>query len=190
MDSCCPDERVCNLSVVFDVCYNIYKKEIESFFNCEGRNKRGSTHREMDMKKAICLVLAVLVLLFASALHEYAYGQQSHHGGGGHHGGHHGGGSHFSGSIWIGPGWGGWGPWWWGAPYYPYYSYYPYYPYYSPPVVIQQQPPIYVEPTPQPEEQSYWYYCPNPQGYYPYVKRCPKGWMKVVPSPVAPDGEE
>jgi hypothetical protein len=28
------------------------------------------------------------------------------------------------------------------------------------------------------------------KGYYPYMKKCPKGWMKVVPSPEPPDGEE
>jgi hypothetical protein len=81
----------------------------------------------------------------------------------------------FRGGIWIGP---GWGPWWWGppAPLYPY-------PYYAePPVVIQQQPPVIYEQQPA-EETYYWYYCSDPQGYYPYVKQCPKGWMKVVPTP-------
>ena len=144
------------------------------------------------MKKAICLVLAVLVLVFVSTLNEYAYGAQSYSGGGGSHGGGgwrgggnwHGGGG-WRGGIWIGPGWGGWGPGWWDGPAYPYY---PYYPYYSAPVVIEQQPPVYIQPAPQREEQSYWYYCPNPQGYYPYVKRCPKGWVKVLPIPQ--DGEE
>jgi hypothetical protein len=69
---------------------------------------------------------------------------------------------------------------------YPYtYSPYPYY--YSPPpqrVIIQQQPEVYMEQTPTPApQQTYWYYCPSPQGYYPYVKECPAGWMKVVPTP-------
>ena len=41
----------------------------------------------------------------------------------------------------------------------------------------------YVEP-----EQSYWYFCQDPEGYYPYVKQCPKGWQKVVPKQ-APEGE-
>ena len=40
----------------------------------------------------------------------------------------------------------------------------------------------------QPEEQHYWYFCPDPEGYYPYVNKCPKGWQKVVPAP--PDDEE
>ncbi len=75
-------------------------------------------------------------------------------------------------------GW-GWGPDWdfgWGG--------YPYYPYYDQaPVIIQQQPEeMYI----QPEEPSYWYFCTNPKGYYPYVNHCPSGWMKVVPTPPPP----
>lgn len=72
------------------------------------------------------------------------------------------------------------GPWWWG----PAYPYYPY-PYYAaPPVVVQQSPPVYQQqPAPQP---SYWYYCPNPQGYYPYVRQCASAWMTVVPPSTAP----
>ena len=56
--------------------------------------------------------------------------------------------------------------------------------YASPPVVVEQQPPTYVEPE-QPQE-SYWYYCENPKGYYPYVQNCPGGWMKVAPQPAPP----
>jgi len=39
---------------------------------------------------------------------------------------------------------------------------------------------VIVQPAPL-ETSSYWYYCENPKGYYPYVKDCPYGWMKVVP---------
>lgn len=75
------------------------------------------------------------------------------------------------GGIWIGPGWGG--PWW-GYPYY----------YAAPPVVIQQQPPVVEQQAPQlPEQQYYWYFCPDSKTYYPYVKQCPGGWLKVVPAP-------
>jgi hypothetical protein len=144
----------------------------QEFFNGKGKNKKGSTQREMDMKKTICIVFAILALLFSSVLPGYARDRGHYHGSGHYHGPRY----YFGGGVWIGPGWGGWGPWWLGPPYYP-----------EPPVVIQQQPPVYVEPTPQPEEQSYWYYCPNPPGYYPYVKKCPNGWMKVIPSPVPPD---
>ena len=29
---------------------------------------------------------------------------------------------------------------------------------------------------------NYWYYCPNPAGYYPDVQTCPDGWLQVVPN--------
>lgn len=60
------------------------------------------------------------------------------------------------------------------------YGYYP-----RPPVVIQQQPPVYVQPEQQ--EEDYWYYCPDPQGYYPYIRDCASGWMKVVPDATPPN---
>ena len=79
-----------------------------------------------------------------------------------------------------------------GAPlfpaYYPYYypAYYP--PAYYPPVVVQQQPPVYVGPsdvpaTQAPAAQGMWYYCEATRGYYPYVKSCPGGWQAVPPAP-------
>src|ERR1700681_633280 len=27
----------------------------------------------------------------------------------------------------------------------------------------------------------YWYYCADPEGYYPYVQNCPTAWMLVAP---------
>ena len=32
------------------------------------------------------------------------------------------------------------------------------------------------------EQTGYWYYCTDPEGYHPYVKDCPQGWLQVVPS--------
>ncbi|MCL5022224.1 MAG: hypothetical protein M1497_02445 [Nitrospirae bacterium] len=168
------------------------------------------------MKKVICLVLVIALVLFASALPCYAAGSGGHGGGhggsygggrgggyGGVHGGSYGGGhrgysgghghSYFRGSFWFGPGWGSWwrGP---GYPYYyPYYYYpYSYYPYYygESPVVLQEQPPEYVQPTPREEEEYYWYFCPDSKNYYPYVKKCPGGWLRVVPPQSPPDWEE
>jgi len=52
--------------------------------------------------------------------------------------------------------------------------------------MIEQQPEMYVQPAPQAEQPTYWYYCKDLQGYFPYVKQCPGGWMKVVPTPPAP----
>jgi hypothetical protein len=68
-----------------------------------------------------------------------------------------------------------WGPYWGSYPYaYPYR-----YPYAYPPVVVQPSPQVSVQPSPP----HYWYYCDNPQGYYPYVGRCPGGWRPVSPTP-------
>jgi hypothetical protein len=80
---------------------------------------------------------------------------------------------------------------WWGpriyigppvvwAPY-PYYTYSPSYTY-SPPVVVES-PPVYIQQ--QPAAPTSWYYCQEPQGYYPYVSECPGGWTPVAPTPAA-----
>jgi len=50
--------------------------------------------------------------------------------------------------------------------------------YYAPPVVVQQPAPTFVAP----QAQS-WYYCDNPQGYYPYVANCASGWRQVPAQP-------
>jgi len=81
--------------------------------------------------------------------------------------------------VWIG------GPVW--GPWYP-----PYYPYYYPPapvVVTPPSPPVYIDngsatAAPPNSNSNYWYFCRNPQGYYPYVKECPgSGWERVPPQP-------
>lgn len=63
----------------------------------------------------------------------------------------------------------------------------PVYPYpnpYQPPVVMVEQPPVaVVPPAPAPGAPQYWYYCPNPQGYYPYVADCSTPWQKVPATP-------
>jgi hypothetical protein len=33
---------------------------------------------------------------------------------------------------------------------------------------------------------SYWYYCTNPGGYYPYVQNCNQAWLRVIPNNVPP----
>lgn len=66
----------------------------------------------------------------------------------------------------------------------------PWFPLYYPPPVYVQPPPVYrppevyiQQPPPAPPEQGYWYYCEGAKAYYPYVKECPGGWMKVLPQP-------
>jgi hypothetical protein len=132
-----------------------------------------------ELKKISCVAIAVVVLVLTSAVPGHA-------------------GAYWRGGIWVGPGFGvGCGPFWgspwpgplwgprvyWGGPFwglpYPYYA--------GPSVAVQQSPPVYVEPAPQPDQTYYWYYCQKPKGYYPYIKECPGGWMKVVPSPAPAD---
>ena len=31
------------------------------------------------------------------------------------------------------------------------------------------------------DQSGYWYFCNNPQGYYPNVAQCPGGWQQVMP---------
>jgi hypothetical protein len=70
----------------------------------------------------------------------------------------------------------------------PRYAAAPLYDYYftNPPLVMA--PPAYIQqgglPSGEPG-QGYWYYCADPQGYYPYVEQCPGGWQQVSPVPPA-----
>ncbi len=122
------------------------------------------------MKKIICIALAAMALVMAGSSPGDAF-----HGG---HDGHVGVGFFVGGPVWDR---------WWG----PGYPYYPYYPYYAPPpVVIERQPDTYIQQNQPADEPSYWYFCKNPEGYYPYVKKCPEGWLKVVPTPTQEDEED
>ncbi len=92
------------------------------------------------------------------------------------------------------------GPIWWGSPFYhpnPYW-YAPPPVYYSSPPVVYSSPPaptVYVEQTPAasaPAPQAaapaanFWYFCRDPEGYYPYVKECKSQWEPVAPQPAKP----
>ena len=126
-------------------------------------------------KTTLAVALAVVLLTLFSSGAAYAGGY-----------GHHGSGVRFG--VVIG------GPGWFGPGYYPpYYS-----PYYYPPYAsayypsMPASPPVYIEqggaqPAPGAAPQaSYWYFCAEANGYYPYVKECPGGWQRV--SPQAPPG--
>ncbi len=120
----------------------------------------------MTKTLSLCMLLVPL-LIGATSLPSYAWHR---------HGG-------FYGGVWIdGPRW--------EDPFPPYPFPYPdrYYYYTPPPIIIrQQQPENYIQKEPA-QEPTYWYYCPSPQGYYPYIKECPTGWMKVIPTP--PSGQQ
>ncbi|MGZ3158297.1 MAG: hypothetical protein ACXU7D_06100 [Burkholderiaceae bacterium] len=81
-------------------------------------------------------------------------------------------------------------PFFWPGYYAAPYPYYGYGPYYNTTTVITQPAPVYIEqapapgPAPAPRGSSNsWYYCSNPDGYYPYIKECPAGWQRVAPQP-------
>ena len=136
-------------------------------------------------KKVVCVLVAVLALVLGAAGVAGArggwHGHRGWHGGGRGHGGYW-----YPAFRVVVPFYYGagplWGPGWWGPP----YRAYAYPPYAYPPVggtvVVQPQAPAYVQQEPQ-----YWYYCRDPEGYYPYIESCPSGWMTVVPPPAPQD---
>lgn len=150
--------------------------------------------------KNISMACLFIVLTFALTSRPLlARGGGGHGGGGGFAGGHGGGfrGGHYGGGSGHGGGYGygrgvygigiglglGYGMGYYGG--YPYYGGYGYgYPStivqvpVTPPVYIQQSPPVV-----QQYSSGYWYYCSNPEGYYPYIKQCPIGWQPVSSTP-------
>ena len=118
----------------------------------------------------MALILCGLFALGVTTAEADPYFRGRHYGGGFHHHRHPGFGLYL------------------GLPLWPrYYNPYPYYPYYPPAIVtVPRSPPVYIERSPPVNEQlttGYWYYCDNPQGYYPYVTDCPTGWRQVDPIP-------
>ncbi len=136
---------------------------------------------KQTIKKTLAVALAAcLAGVVASPALARGHHGGGHHGGGFHHGGHH---HHHHGHRWHGsygfymdltPAF--WYPW--------YYHPYPYYGgYYGGSTVIVQQPVQYVSREDSGNGGNYWYYCHNPQGYYPYISQCNARWVKVRPFP-------
>ena len=118
--------------------------------------------------KLFPIVLAILVMAAASSASVADHRHHGRHYGGGYHGFHGHPGFSFYFGVPLFP-----------RPYYS-YPYYPYYPYYPPAVVtVPSSPP----PVTQQYPAGYWYYCGNPEGYYPYIQDCPSGWRQVDPVP-------
>ena len=159
-------------------------------------------------KKHLSLTL-IMTLLVGTLTSQSVFG----HGGGG--GGWHGGGWGGGGGGWRGGGRVGiylgapigfnfgYSPYsYYGAPYYGSPYYYSPTPVYYPPVQ-QPAPVIYTERRDDPQirtqeaprnssqnvQASWWYYCVDSKAYYPYVNKCPGGWLRVAPQP-APDSDD
>jgi hypothetical protein len=130
--------------------------------------------RIVAMKK--CLIATVVFFLLGLMVVDDTFARG--HGPGRGHAWRHG---HVHSRVGIGFAFGPpfWGPW----------HYVPYYPPPPPTIIIERQtPPIYIEQPqverrPQDTYAGYWYYCQSPSGYYPEVRECPAGWVKVPPRP-------
>jgi hypothetical protein len=134
--------------------------------------------------------LIVTVLLTSGIAPCDAWGGGGGHGGGSHGGGRHGGGHHGGHGGGHHGGWRhggrpGAGGWVGGIGFAGFPLWYPngdgaVYGYAYPAIGEAPPPVVYIEREPPPE---YWYYCREPQGYYPQVGECPGGWVKVAPRP-------
>lgn len=96
---------------------------------------------------------------------------------------------YYGSGFYGGYGYGGYGFGGYGMSGFGYPFYYPSSYYYPPTVIVPTTPPVYIQQQQSQPAQSaqpqtnYWYYCQNPDGYYPYVKNCPGGWLQVAPQP-------
>jgi hypothetical protein len=121
------------------------------------------------MRRSIAAFIVMLTLILAIPWVSHA--RHGHHGHG-HHGGTR---VVVGGNFWFGP------PPFWGPRYYC-----------GGPVWCAPPPPVWAAPIAgymerNREESEFWYYCEDPRGYYPYIRSCPGGWMRVVPQTVPSD---
>lgn len=125
--------------------------------------------------KKFCLLSAIALMTLITSQFAIAHGGRF---------------DHFSLGINLGyPGfYGGYGGYGFYDPFFypPFYGGYPVVVPIAPPVVVPPTPPVYIQqqmPAVTQPQTQYWYYCINPEGYYPYVKQCPGGWLHVDPRP-------
>ena len=138
------------------------------------------------MKAIGKLVLGALMLAGATAA--VAPAAQAQWYGGGYYGGYYG----------HGPGWGrpgvgfgfGVGPSWrrYPRPVYPYPNYYlpPADEYYGAPTLRDYGGRYDRGPDPNPQRPQYWYFCENPEGYYPYIQDCDNWHQEPAEGPTPP----
>ena len=137
------------------------------------------------MRNITLIYLAIALLAIIASDSVLAHGGHRHLNLGINVGGYYGPGFYGYGNYGFGNyGFGGYG---FGGYGYGYPFYYPP-PYGYPPtvVVVPTTPPVYTQQQqvqPVQPQTNYWHYCQKPQGYYPYVKNCPGGWLQVTPQP-------
>ena len=110
--------------------------------------------------------------------------------------------THWRGGRWNNSCYNGRCGWWWFAGGQSYFYARPIYPYplvvseilYAEPMVVvpvvvaapMMSPPVVRSPLPVTAAPQFWYYCDDPQGYYPYVANCNTQYRQV---PVSPAGQ-
>jgi hypothetical protein len=147
------------------------------------------------MRRTRAVAVSILLLGMIVSSLAWARGGGGSHGGGSHGGGAHSGGAH-GGGFHGGHGFQGSGGFHSGhfrrgasvgviigAPLLlPYY-----YPSYPPVGLAPNGPPVYIEQqgsnVPPNAQAAYWYYCSDPEGYYPSVGQCNVPWEQVTPQP-------
>ncbi len=147
------------------------------------------------MKSKLKLATVLLVLVFAAVAGGSATARGGH-GGGGHWGGGHGGYSHGGGhghGFGYGVGLGIalsvplYALGYYSNPYYSYPAYaYPEPAYSYPAPAVAASGAYTAQGYPQAQAaapQQDWYFCPNSNAYYPYVRECPGGWQRVPSTP-------
>lgn len=161
----------------------------------------------MNRRLVTLAALTLFAIASSTAMAQGHGGAGFHTGGAGWHGGGH----YYAGGHGYYGGWRGayWGPsvgfylggpaYWGGWPNaysYPYgYGYAPYTSYaLTSPTVVYVEPQVDVatppaqsvaSPLPAPGNPAppptFWFYCTKPAGYYPYVPKCSRAWLPVVP---------
>jgi hypothetical protein len=136
--------------------------------------------------KGLAIALGIALAISQSA----QVANAAEHGGGGFRGGVVRGGE-FRGGLGRGY-WGPRGGIYWGGiydPFWPFFPYnYPYYPYYGYPYAYPEILPETVPPVASATQAPTWYYCDDPQGYYPYIRTCDHAWQAVPASPPSNPG--
>ncbi len=129
------------------------------------------------------LVAALVVPLLGAGAMAQERGHEGHWGGGDiHHFADHDLGRWHGGHWFHGP-YNGRVGWWWVVDDSWFFYPAPVYPYPDPYV-----PPVVAVPA-APAAAPVWYYCGNPQGYYPFVPECSLPWQSVPASAAAPRGD-
>lgn len=126
------------------------------------RSNRRGTSKYLKPALALGLLAAALIGADVPAAPGHGHGHHHHH----HHGAHVG--LFFGAPLY----WYDYGRPWYGAPYSRY------------DLLAPAQPPLYIERNAAPETRPTWYFCSDPQGYYPYVKQCSNEWRPVAPESV------